>query len=135
VLVIDTFSADVPNAATLKVTLTEFNNPIEINPDVGLQITTFDNFMTKVDQSSKIKLQVTMPSSIVGATVAIDSGSAIINQNSGLKFDFNVPIPLVTGCIFSVKVPDSHSKNLSTIMKTLYVYGMFGSLRIMPFTI
>ena len=61
ILVIYSLSADVSAAAVLKIEITEFNNPIEINNDVGLKITTLDNMLSIIDQSSLTPLSVSTP--------------------------------------------------------------------------
>jgi hypothetical protein len=114
--------------------LTEFNNPIEINPDIGIQVTTFDNLMSKIDQSVIVPLSVSTPANIADSIVRLDSGSSVVAQQSGLRFDFSSPIPLVAGCIINIKVPESFSTDLDTNLKYLYAYGLFGSMKSLPFT-
>ena len=46
---LDQLQSDITKGSTIKIGLTEYNNPIMVDPEVGIQVTTFDNLMSAVD--------------------------------------------------------------------------------------
>lgn len=44
-------------------------------------------------------------------------------------------MPLVPGCLITVKIPEDFQKDLETQVRYIYTYGMFGSMKSVPFTI
>jgi hypothetical protein len=84
-----------------------------VSSSEGLIIKTYDNLLSEIDESVIIPLIVQNPALIDEAVVTIDSASSQISESSGLKFEFQSPIPLISGCIIDIIVPDSMDEDLS----------------------
>lgn len=102
--------------------------------DHGIVISTRDTRLALVDQSTTVPLVVTLPSDL-SAHVAVfhDSGSRLVNQRSGVRLDLNSTIPLPQGCLFTITVPPSLARDMTTNLRYVYIQGFFGSLRSVPF--
>jgi len=103
--------------------------------DNFVKITTFDNFGYEIEETSQALLKISTPASIIEATVSRDAGSWIINQNTALRIDFSSPIPLNQGCVITLDIPNSLATNLQASVKYIYVQGLFGALKILPFSV
>ena len=55
-------------------------------------------------------------------------------EKSELLLDFAMPVPLETGCLIQIQVPTEFS-SLYQEIKTVQVYGMFGFIRSLPFSV
>ena len=77
---------------------------------------------------------MTEPALITVAEITMDQGSSVIREKSGLKIDFEMPIPLNAGCIIAVSVP-SDFKGLYHLVETVRLEGMFGFIRHVPFSL
>ena len=101
----------------------------------GFMVRTRDTRQEIVDQSAIVPLYVTAPADLSNSIAAFhDSGSRVVSQQSGVRLDLNSSIPLPRGCLLFVDFPPSLSRNLTTRMRFVYLQGLFGSLRSVPFS-
>ena len=63
-----------------------------------------------------------------------DTSSNVVLQKSELLLDFGMPIPLETGCLIYVQLPIEFTR-LYQEMSAVQVYGMFGFIKSLPFTV
>ena len=71
---------------------------------------------------------------ITVAEITIDQGSSVISEKSGLRIDFEMPVPLHAGCFIALSVP-SDFKGLYHLVETVQLEGMFGFIREVPFSL
>ena len=127
-------TGNLPAQTLFELVLPGFHNPVQSDREHGFIISTRDTHLELVDQSATVPLVVTLPSDF-SANIAIfhDSGSRLINQRSGVRLDLNSTIPLPQGCLFTITIPSSLARNLTTNLRFVYIQGFFGNLRSVPF--
>lgn len=73
------------------------------------------------------------PAQITGVRVGLDTGSRVVGEKCGLKIEVKSPVPLPQGCLIRILVPAAYSGGVFQTLKYVYAYGMFGSIRRLPF--
>ena len=91
-----------------------------------------------IEQTAQFAVSVSSPALITQVNLRLapnsDTSSNVVLQKSELLLDFTMPIPLETGCLIYVQLPAEFSRAYQE-MTAVQVYGMFGFIRSLPFTV
>ena len=90
---------------TIHLVIEGFQNPQNLEPIDGFQVKSMDLRDGLIQVSDVQSVRVDEPAEISDLSITLETGSKIIGERTGLRLDFNMPIPLSKDCFFKVKVP------------------------------